>query len=1462
MPYKPVDTAIKVILGPCIDDTDFKSREEALTYDQAGMEIDAILEKHDGTIVTTAITPTTGGDYDWAHTDQGYYELELPASGGASFNNTEEGILTVVGFCTGVLPFRSVSYDMIPTQVYNSMVKGTDKLQVHADEITNNLITASAIQDGAITAAKFGSNAINAAALATDAVNEIADGVWEEPIADHSTGTTFGGKNQKGVPSETLNDYKADVSTLEGRLTAARAGYLDNLNGHTAQTGDNYAELTSGTYGLSVIKAYVDELETRLTAARAGYLDELGAANIPADIDTLLSRLTAARASNLDELSAENIPTDIDTLLSRLSSARAGYLDELAAANLPADIDQIKGDTKISIYQGGVWFDEGAANTNTVLGTDGTPDNPVSSDDACRTIGLALGIHRIYVTKASSLVLGADFSNWEIIGVGSHTIDEGGAAGAWDNSATVTGALFRNVYMDSSTDKGSIMAEDCSLNVANPNGTYKRCQIHEIAGVNDGGKVHFDSCYSSRQNPSLEALLDFSSPAAASYVQMSNFHGVLRVRNMNANSYLNLSGAGEVIFEATCSAGTAVVSGNFKVTDSGAIVPDEEGNVNKTNVNAEVDNALDTAIPGSPTADSINERLKTLDDNYTTTRAGYLDELAAANIPADIDTLLSRLTSARAGYLDELQAANIPADIDTLLSRLTAARAGYLDELNAPNIPADIDTLLSRLSAVRAGYLDELDFDLQTTLTALQTSINGVSNVTRLSASVAGHYLIPDAGDEYYLIEVALKDSDGNMEDPDSDDLGVKITGDDGEITSRLFKTDGGAALDASGVSGVTSKLVKDGTGLYHMWLKLSSGDNEEALNFKFGWEEGSVALYEMRGSARYDAAPGSASLADTDANKKVIVNAMRENIPGATASPEASSVQDDLETEINANETKIDTVISELGDGTYGLAAIETLVDELETRLTAARAGYLDNLNGHTPQTGDSYAEVTSGTYGLSVLEGLVDELESRLTAARAGYLDNLNGHTPQTGDSYAEVTDGTYGLAQIKAYVDELETRLTAVRAGYLDELGPTNIPADVDTLLSRLSAARAGYMDYLNIGGNVASSAEVTAIQNDTKLSVYNGGIWLDSSGLNGTTIGTHGTPDNPVDNWSDAQTLADSTGFGKIYVLNPPAVNANISSVELFGVRESNVEVDFGAGSYYLADCVVRGLNITGTRHSDSNSNTFYDCRIDAITNVNNERFVRCVLHNQFILNGSEAGSIVLHECTFEDGQFLINMNSPSAAQNLVFSNTSIDLLTLNGMNANATAYFNGGYGRLSMDSPSAGSLYLNGAWTYVGNGSITPNELDNVNLPNINAQADTALSDYGALKPTVAGRTLDIATTGEAGIDYNNVNGSHPAVDLNAGQEVQLNSQGKTDVNDEIVDALNTDTYAEPGQGTPGATVSLTTKIGYLYKAWRNKKDHDGTTHQLYNDAGSVVDQKSSDTDNGSVATLGKVVTGP
>jgi hypothetical protein len=110
--------------------------------------------------------------------------------------------------------------------------------------------------------------------------------------------------------------------------------------------------------------------------------------------------------------------------------------------------------------------------------------------------------------------------------------------------------------------------------------------------------------------------------------------------------------------------------------------------------------ALTTHDGKLDTADTVVDAIKAVTD--------ALPDSGALN---DLATLASRLSAARAGYLDELGAANIPADIDTLLGRVTAAVAlasvcteGRMSELDAANIPANVDTLLSRVSAALDTY--------------------------------------------------------------------------------------------------------------------------------------------------------------------------------------------------------------------------------------------------------------------------------------------------------------------------------------------------------------------------------------------------------------------------------------------------------------------------------------------------------------------------------------------------------------------------------------------------------------------------------------------------------------------------------------------------------------------------------------------------------------------------------------
>ena len=82
------------------------------------------------------------------------------------------------------------------------------------------------------------------------------------------------------------------------------------------------------------------------------------------------------------------------------------------------------------------------------------------------------------------------------------------------------------------------------------------------------------------------------------------------------------------------------------------------------------------------------------------------------------------------------------------------------------------------------------------------------------------------------------------------------------------------------------------------------------------------------------------------------------------------------------------------------------------------------------------------------------------------------------------------------------------------------------------------------------------------------------------------------------------------------------------------------------------------------------------------------------------------------------------------------------------------------------------------------------------------------------------------------------------------------------VNTEVLDVMNVDTYAEPGQGTPAATTTLAAKIGWLYKAWRNKKLQTSSQLSLLNDDAVTVDQKATVSDDMTTTTIGEMVSGP
>jgi hypothetical protein len=158
-----------------------------------------------------------------------------------------------------------------------------------------------------------------------------------------------------------------DSAALASNYTSARAGYLDNINGHTAQTGDTYA-LANGLSGFLAIDADVEQIlgdtgELQADWANAGRLDAI-LDIIAADTTTDIPALIAAAQLNLDTI------TGIDG--ATLATAQALYAPSKAGDSM--DVLSISGDATAAdnleaTFDGTGYFDDNAPATQAAVGS-------------------------------------------------------------------------------------------------------------------------------------------------------------------------------------------------------------------------------------------------------------------------------------------------------------------------------------------------------------------------------------------------------------------------------------------------------------------------------------------------------------------------------------------------------------------------------------------------------------------------------------------------------------------------------------------------------------------------------------------------------------------------------------------------------------------------------------------------------------------------------------------------------------------------------------------------------------------------------------------------------------------------------------------------------------------------------------------------------------------------------------
>ena len=266
----------------------------------------------------------------------------------------------------------------------------------------------------------------------------------------------------------------------------------------------------------------------------------------------------------------------------------------------------------LALYENAVWIDTGNGAAGTVLGVNGTPDNPVDNLADAVTLAASLGVRRYNIRKTSGgpLTLTSSHDDWQFVGVGEGVVV---ALAGQD----VDGTLFENVEL-SGISNGSIRANRCSLDGVTEleglitNGWFKNAIAMPVAGA---GFLVVHNCASGEPGPLVTPTLAVG--GAGNEYNIRSYSGGIEVTGSGVASNIGTIElvAGQIILGATMTAGLLAVRGVGFLDDSsiGAITLDKTGFIQESRV---VDAVWDELLTGAThnIQTSAGRRLRQLEE--------------------------------------------------------------------------------------------------------------------------------------------------------------------------------------------------------------------------------------------------------------------------------------------------------------------------------------------------------------------------------------------------------------------------------------------------------------------------------------------------------------------------------------------------------------------------------------------------------------------------------------------------------------------------------------------------------------------------------------------------------------------------------------------------------------------------------------------------------------------------------
>lgn len=287
MRYLRSNTATTITVGPFLDVTDGVTPETAITV--TGIHITFIVDNAGTpTLAVDADATASGGNNDMAHVtndDAGYYTLELTA---ANTNYVGGALLSLNVVSTACPVFHE--YTILPAQVYDSLVAGSDLLDTNASQLGGTAQTGRDIGTSVLLSNGTGPGQV-----------KLASGYLAITWADI------------GSPSSTVNLSGTTVSAVSGAVGSVSAGVTvsanNDKNGYslTQTFPTNFSALaitaggavTSGSVSDKTGYSLIVDYDAAKTAATQASVDALpSAATIAAAVwaSTIAGTTTAIQA--------------------------------------------------------------------------------------------------------------------------------------------------------------------------------------------------------------------------------------------------------------------------------------------------------------------------------------------------------------------------------------------------------------------------------------------------------------------------------------------------------------------------------------------------------------------------------------------------------------------------------------------------------------------------------------------------------------------------------------------------------------------------------------------------------------------------------------------------------------------------------------------------------------------------------------------------------------------------------------------------------------------------------------------------------------------------------------------------------------------------------------------------------------------------------------------------------------